>query len=56
MSLTDHKHLIQSLTSTTALEANMTDNQKFIAGLVIIAGMVALGFVLVASYFDVLVK
>lgn len=34
----------------------MSDNAKFILGLVYIAGMVALGLVLIASYFDVLVK
>lgn len=34
----------------------MSDNAKFVAGILIIACMVALGFVLVASYFDVLVK
>lgn len=34
----------------------MSDNAKFTAGLAIIVGMVTLGFVLVASYFDVLVK
>jgi hypothetical protein len=34
----------------------MSDNQKFISGLAIIISMVALGFVLVAAYFDVLVK
>jgi hypothetical protein len=34
----------------------MSDNVKFAVGLAIIAGMVALGFALVASYFDVLVK
>jgi hypothetical protein len=34
----------------------MSDNVKFAVGLAIIIGIVALGFVLVASYFDVLVK
>ena len=34
----------------------MSDNAKFVAGILIIAGMVALGFVLIASYFDILVK
>ena len=34
----------------------MSDNAKFILGLAYIAGMVALGFVLIAAYFDVLVK
>jgi hypothetical protein len=34
----------------------MSDNAKFVAGILIVAGMIALGFVLVASYFDVLVK
>jgi len=34
----------------------MSDNAKFVAGMLIIVGMVALGFVLVASYFDILVK
>jgi hypothetical protein len=34
----------------------MSDNVKFAAGLFIIVSAVALGFVLVASYFDVLVK
>jgi hypothetical protein len=34
----------------------MSDNVKFVLGLVYISGMVALGFVLIASYFDVPVK
>ena len=34
----------------------MSDNVKFVIGLVYIAVMVALGLVLIASYFDVLVK
>jgi hypothetical protein len=34
----------------------MSDNAKFVAGIIIIVTIAALGFVLVASYFDVLVK
>ena len=34
----------------------MSDNAKFVVGILIIAGMIALGFVLIASYFDILVK
>jgi hypothetical protein len=34
----------------------MSDNVKFVVGILIIGGMIALGFVLVASYFDILVK
>lgn len=34
----------------------MSDNAKFILGLAYIVGIVTLGLVLVASYFDVLVK
>lgn len=34
----------------------MSDNVKFVSGILIVLGMAALGFVLVASYFDVLVK
>ena len=34
----------------------MSDNAKFILGLVYIGAMVTLGLVLIASYFDVLVK
>ncbi len=34
----------------------MSDNVKFVAGILILVGIVALGFILVASYLDVLVK
>jgi hypothetical protein len=34
----------------------MSDNAKFVAGIVIILAIAALGFVLIAAYFDVLVK
>jgi hypothetical protein len=34
----------------------MSDNVKFVSGILIVLGMVALGFILIASYFDVLVK
>ena len=34
----------------------MTDNVKFILGLAYIVGFVTLGLVLIAAYFDVLVK
>ena len=34
----------------------MSDNAKFILGLAYIVGIVTLGLVLIAAYFDVLVK
>ena len=34
----------------------MSDNAKFVVGILIIVGMIALGFVLIASYFDILLK
>jgi hypothetical protein len=34
----------------------MSDNAKFVAGIVIILAIAVLGFVLIAAYFDVLVK
>lgn len=34
----------------------MSDNVKFVVGLAIIVSMIAVGFILVASYFDILVK
>ena len=33
-----------------------SDNVKFVAGILIILAIAALGFVLIAAYFDVLVK
>lgn len=34
----------------------MSDNAKFVAGIIIILSSGALGFILIAAYFDVLVK
>lgn len=39
-----------------SIRHTMSDNVKFILGLAYIVGIVALGLVLIAAYFDVLVK